>query len=202
MKKSARAATSQSSPLPRGPARSRHAAKPAPDAVGGARPSRGDVLDLAHRTSFHCSIRRSHARTVASVSPSGAREGGALSEPPNYPTMVTTPSTLRGFLEACTNNSGNILLKNVSALQLRVQPTNVQPTQLQLGWACRCGPPMTSGILSMPSWRLTDAAIRAQGIPASRVQLDWRLSQSCAVVFSVVITPRSWGWASGLQQTS
>ena len=42
---------------------------------------------------------------------------------------------------------------------------------------------------------------RAQCIPASRVQVDWRLSQSCAVVFSVVIAPLSRGWASGLQRT-
>jgi hypothetical protein len=44
--------------------------------------------------------------------------------------------------------------------------------------------------------------LRAQCISASRVQLDWRLSQSCAVVFFVVITPRSRGWESGIQRTS
>jgi Tetracyclin repressor-like, C-terminal domain len=46
------------------------------------------------------------------------------------------------------------------------------------------------------------ANLRAQFVPASRVQLDWRLSQSCSVVLAVVITPRSRGWASGLQRHS
>jgi hypothetical protein len=43
---------------------------------------------------------------------------------PNFGAGVAIPSSLWGFLEACTNDYGNILLKNVSALQLRVQPTN------------------------------------------------------------------------------